>query len=168
MAQQSNPAQAVAWAPNTVWSSCDGTLAVSFGRFEQPDGLVGNYVTVWQLQGNRGYKWVYDMGAPDNPQPSPRTGPFIPEGEEAIIVPGLSSIEGRIADCPARGQSPPEIPAAEVPGAQTGGGASADGTLRWAWIHTDAGGRSVQVDWVREGAVQQALLFEAPPSRSAQ
>ncbi|QZH74001.1 MAG: hypothetical protein JY451_09535 [Erythrobacter sp.] len=162
LAQQSNPAQAVVWGPNTVWSSCDGTLAVSFGRFEQPDGLVGNYVTVWELQPDRSYKWIYDMGGPDNPQPPPRTGPVIPEGEEAIIVPGLTSIEGRIADCAVPGEVLPEISVAPLADGQSGGTVSADGTLRWTWTHSASGNRSVRVNWVRDGMVQEALAFTAP------
>lgn len=161
LAQQVNPPVSVAWTPNTVWSSCDGTLAVSFGRSQDPEGLVGSYVTVWELQSDRSYKYVYDMGAPDNPQPAPPVRDDIPE--DAIIVPGMTAIEGRIADCPDARIAAPQIPVVPQSMPQSGGGIATDRTLRWSWQHSEGGNRSVRVYWVRDGAVQEALLFEAPP-----
>ncbi|RJY09345.1 hypothetical protein [Aurantiacibacter aquimixticola] len=156
-----DPSEAVEWAPNTVWSSCDGTLAISFGRFEDTEGLVGSYVSAWALQRDGSYKYTYDLGAPDNPQPVRD-----PEGEapdDAIVVEGLRSVQGRIADCPRRGEIIPLPPLRIVDGARQETAMSDDKTLAWTWYHTDQGVRSVNVQWYRGGEWQDAVNFAAPP-----
>ncbi|WP_271079369.1 hypothetical protein [Aurantiacibacter sp. MUD61] len=160
LAAQDDPEESVVWGPNTVWSSCDGTLAVTFGRFQDPEGLVGSYVTVWELQGDGSYKWIYDMGAQDNPQPPPPEDPDIPEG--AIVVPGLTAINGMVADCPRAGEEQPEVYVPLMPMAESGGRFSEDRTLRWDWFQTASGQRSVIVNWIRDGEVQRALGWTAP------
>ncbi|MBH5321112.1 hypothetical protein [Aurantiacibacter sediminis] len=162
LAALDDPEESVVWGPNTVWSSCDGTLAVTFGRFQDTEGLVGNYVTAWELQSDGSYKWIYDIGAQDNPQPTPIEEPDIPE--DAIIVPGLTAINGMVADCPRVGEAQPEIAVQLMPMAESGGRFSADRTLRWDWFHTASGERSVIVNWVRDGEVQRALFWTAPPA----
>ncbi len=157
LATQSNPAEAVAWAPTAVWASCDGTMAVSFGRFRQPDGVVGSYATVWQLHGERDYRWTYDMGGADVPQPPPPP-PRVPPSDEVIVVPGLGLIDGKVADCP-RG-SARETPVRVVVDIPPGHGAlAADGTLAWRWEHRADGARRIVVDYLREGRWQTALDF---------
>lgn len=163
LAQQRDPPVSNAWTPNTVWSSCDGSLAVSFGRFQQPDGNVGSYVTAWELQSDNSYKYTYDLAALDNPQPVRRAQEDLPEN--AIIVPGMSSIEGRVADCPVAGSALPEIPPVSTAAAnRSGAKRSDDGTLQWTWVHTDNGARRMIVQWIREGVVQEALNFDVPPA----
>lgn len=105
--QQTNPAQAVKWQPHQVWSSCDGTLAVTKGAWQRPNG-VGYFTTVWQRQKNGDYKWVLDQG----------------DGlKEALPAPEM--IAGQVAECSKA--SPPDIPAAE--GRTVGW--SKDKTLQW-------------------------------------
>ncbi|MGB3167290.1 MAG: hypothetical protein WBA68_11000 [Alteraurantiacibacter sp.] len=164
LAGQSDPDQSVAWTPNTVWSSCDGTLAVSFGRLRNPDGKVGSYVTTWELQGDRNYKWTYDIGALDDPQPpAPPADADIPA--DSIVVAGLSSIEGRVADCPQDGiPLPPPPLAAMAQGVDFGGASARDGSLSWTWTHAPDGTRAVSVLWYREGSWQKAVDFAVPPS----
>ena len=70
-AGRADPPEPIRWAPTDVWSSCDGKLAVTLGRFLRPNGLVGDYITVWELQSDNSYKWIYDTGTPDDPQPAP-------------------------------------------------------------------------------------------------
>jgi hypothetical protein len=157
LATQSNPAEPLAWAPTAVWASCDGTLAVSFGRFRQPDGQVGSYTTVWTLQGEREYRWAYDMGGLDLPQPPPPP-PRVPPSDEVIVVPGLGLINGKVADCP-RGNAR-EMPVRVVVDIPSGHSAMADdGTLAWRWEQTDDGSRRIVVDWLRDGRWQTALDF---------
>lgn len=161
LAQQENPPVAVAWTPNTVWSSCDGTLAISFGRFQEPDGKVGSYVSAWELQDDNSYKYTYDLGALDNPQPVRQPEEELPE--DAIIVPGMTAIEGRVADCPGADAVLPEIPllSTALPH-RSGSTRSGDGTLQWTWFQSDDGQRRVTVQWVRDGSVQEALDFAVP------
>ena len=59
---RANPAQAVAWQPHHVWSSCDGTLAVTRGAWQRADGSVGYFTTVWQRQRDGEYRWMLDQG----------------------------------------------------------------------------------------------------------
>lgn len=165
IATQENPETSVAWTPNTIWSSCDGTLAVSFGRFQEPSGQVGSYVTVWELQNDRSYKYTYDMGGLDNPQPAPpEPDEDIPEG--AVIVPGMTAINGMVADCPQRGAdaAEPGARAAVFDVDESANAHSRDGTLGVRWHHRDNGERSVQVHWIRNGEVATALDFTVPPA----
>lgn len=164
LAAQANPARSVNWAPTAVWTSCDGTLAVSFGRFIQPDAIVGSYATVWALQGsgqrNRDYEWTYDMGGPDNPQPDPPAPP-LPPSDDLIVVPALDFVDGKVADC-ARGTAQPELPPV-ADGATSGGARSDDGTLQWRWEHRVDGTRALRVDFLRQGRWETALDFVMPP-----
>ena len=58
---KADPAVSVKWQPHQVWSSCDGSYAVTRGAWQQPNS-VGYFTTVWQRQKNGGYKWVLDQG----------------------------------------------------------------------------------------------------------
>jgi hypothetical protein len=163
LAAQKDPDKSVQWGPNSVWSSCDGSLAVTFGRFETAEGLFGSYTTVWELQSDREYKWVYDVGAVDDPQPP--APPELPEDDEdTIIVSGLAIIDGKVADCrSSEAPLPPTRVFAGAGDAQRGGGVSRDSTLMWRWVHATDGTRSIEVDYVREGTWQQAMEFSIPP-----
>lgn len=154
-AQASLP-QAMGWAPTAVWTSCDGSLAVSFGRYAEPAGLVGSYATVWALQDGGGYKWTYTMRGPDNPQPPPPPPRMAPD-PDVIVVPALGLIDGRVADC-LRGGAVPPAPAGEIPASS-----ARDGTLQVRWDHAADGTRRLVADYVREGRWQTALDFVMPP-----
>lgn len=72
LAKQTDPPQTVAWQPHQMWSSCDGSLAVTSGAWQRPDGTAGYFTTVWQRQRNGKYRWVLDQGdALDEPLKSP-------------------------------------------------------------------------------------------------
>ena len=162
-ARRTDPASADAWEPNTVWSSCDGTVAVTFGRVTEAGGLVGSYAAVWQLQRNNAYRWVYRLAARDVPQPPPPIADDIPD--DAIVVPGLSSISGMIADCPRTGAEiaappPPAVAGADGMAAVT---LSADGTLGWSQGTTQDGRRRFVLHWLRDGEWQTALDFAPVP-----
>ncbi len=153
-----DPAEPIRWAPTDVWSSCDGTLAVSLGRFIRPNGLVGDYVTVWELQSDNSYKWIYDTGTPDDPQPVPDPGEDLPE--DAIVVEGMTSIEGRIADCqPAVGHS--ALPLA-ITGNATRASTSADSSLTWQSSLQDDGARHMRAFYLRNGAWEQVVDLTIP------
>ena len=159
LARQPDPARATGWTPTAVWTSCDGSLAVSFGRYQQDDGMVGSYARVWTLRRDGEYDWTYEMHGPDNPQPLPPNPPVQPSSD-VIVVPALDFVEGRVADC-ARGTAQPSPPAVSD-GAQTGGARSDDGTLQWRWEHRADGTRVVRVDYLRDGRWDNALDFVMP------
>lgn len=152
LAGQADPAQAVQWAPRSIWMSCDGELAVSFGRFRNPDDQIGHFGTVWQRQPGGEYRWVYDGGAPDDPQPARLSS--LPEPEEGeIIVPGIESIAGIVADCPTSDAPLTAAPVVEATaGAASGAGRSQDGTLVWRWEHHGQGQFRLMVShWTYSG-----------------
>jgi hypothetical protein len=62
---RADPAVPVKWQPHAVWSSCDGSYAVTRGAWERP-GSTGRYVTVWQRQKDGNYKWLVDMSLADD------------------------------------------------------------------------------------------------------
>jgi hypothetical protein len=158
LATQTDPPQAVQWAPRVVVMSCDGALAVSKGRFRDPDGKVGNFVTVWERQPDGAYRYVFDAGGDDNPQPPPKEA--AQEGD--IIVTALDLVQGLIASCPRPGAPVPPPPALPIgEDGKEGATLSKDGTLRWRWTHGADGTRSIAADYFYEGRwttpVQQSL-----------
>ena len=158
IAGQADPAEAVQWEPRAVAISCDGALAVSQGRYRDPDGTVGNFVTVWERQGDGQYRYVYDAGGPDVPQPPPRRQ--VEDGD--IVVTSIDAVLGLVASCP-RGEGevppPPAIPIGEDGKADAR--LSRDGTLRWRWEQRTDGTRFAAVDYFYEGrwlsAFEQSL-----------
>lgn len=67
---KADPAQAVTWQPHHIYMSCDGSLAVSTGAWQNAKGETGRFTTIWQQQnfGQRRpdrkieWKWVFDDG----------------------------------------------------------------------------------------------------------
>lgn len=155
------------WAPTEVWSSCDGSLAVSLARYTRA-GVVGSLVTVWTRAAGEPYRWTYRAALPDNPQPAPGARPGR-EGQDVIVVDALNMINARTADCPRTDEPPPppppEIPAdlAQAPGARVSQTRAADWTLQYFWHHDPEGQRQVVVEYLRGGAWQQALALALPP-----
>ena len=111
LSKQTNPARAVQWEPYAVWMSCDGSLAVTKGAWQRPNGTVGYFTTAWRRQRNGDYKWELDQG-------------------DALAQPLAKPemIAGGVADCSA-------APGADVAPAPAGVdqrvGWSADKTLQW-------------------------------------
>lgn len=158
IAAQADPPEAVQWSPRVVVMSCDGATAVSKGRFRNPDGTVGNFVTVWERQPSGDYRYIFDVGGDDNPQPPPKQR----QEEGDIIVTALDLVQGLIASCPRPGV--PVLPPPPLPiGADGTEGAtlSKDGTLRWRWRHGADGTRFIAADYFHEGRwttpVEQSL-----------
>ena len=114
---KADPAKSVTWQPHQVWTSCDGSLAVTRGAWQGEGGVSGWFTTVWQLQKDGKYKWIADQG---EPLPMPLDPPDM--------------IVAKVADCPPgyRGKmaKPPKTAAAPFNPAQRGG-KSLDGTLGW-------------------------------------
>lgn len=122
---QRDPAEAVRWQPHQVWSSCDGTLAVTKGAWQRADGSTGYFTTVWQRDRKGEYKWVMDQGD---------------TLEQPLEEPDM--IGTRVADCRSRAVPPPVV---RVPAPGDPAGQSRDGTLAWSVFVEQDGSRTVEV-----------------------
>lgn len=148
------------WGPRTVAMSCDGQMAVSAGRFLDKDGKIGTYVTTWERQSDRNYKWTYDAGGLDNPQPPKRAD--VDDSESLITVTAIDAILGLVASCPRADAPVPPPPAVSLSNDHPGEAQlSKDGTLRWRWEHRPDGTKYVLVEYWYEGewttAIEESL-----------
>ena len=64
--KQQDPPQSVTWQPHKVWSSCDGSLAVTKGASQRADGSTGYFTTVWQAK-DGAMQQVIDAAVPPAP-----------------------------------------------------------------------------------------------------
>lgn len=128
------PAVAVKWQPYAVWSSCDGSYAVTRGSWQSPNAS-GIFATVWQRQRDGSYKWLSDMSlASQSAEPAPEM------------------ISASVADCPKRGERP--ATSAAFPGttrSDIGGGSSTDKTLQWTTTVMPDGTREMAVILWKDG-----------------
>ena len=148
-----DPETAVQWSPRTVMMSCDGKLAVSQGRFLDPEGFVGTFVTVWEREKNEDeYRWAYDVGGRDDPQPEREE-----IAAEEIVVTAYDNIQGLVADCPRSGSAPTPPALDPAGGAARGVQLSSDGTLRWVWEHRPDGTKYVRADYYTSGAWETVI-----------
>ena len=150
---RANPDQPVKWQPHQVWSSCDGSLAVTRGAWQRPDGATGWFTTVWQKQKNGRYKWVLDQG---DALPMPLDAPDMVVSKTADCPAGYRPGRGlKIKDF--KGKLPPLD-------ASRRAGQSLDGTLGWeASVAPDGARRFVvamQIDGQR--VTVQDVQMEAP------
>lgn len=149
-------------APKAVWLSCDGEAAVSYGEYAARDGERGHYITTWQRQMNRAYRWTYMLRVPDPALMRQRPGTPEMLERDAILVEAAPMIRGNVADCAPAG--PPSVPSAQSAGAAAGSGASSDGTLVWNWRHFADGGRSFSATQAAGGALTEAVRLEVGPA----
>lgn len=153
-----NPAASMQWQPYQVWSSCDGSLMVSHGAWQQGAGS-GSFTTIWQRQPDGQYKWVLDQNRA-LPQPLPQP----------------DMIAALIADCPDRPRRPANAPShgreskpkpekvRHLPPLDPAhrSGKSEDGTLSWDVTVDTSGARSLTVSWKKDGADRTALASSVP------
>ena len=155
---RADPAQAVAWQPHAVWMSCDGSLAVSTGAAQYPDGSSGYFTTVWQRQKDGEYRWIMDAG-----------------GTLAEPLKEPEFVDAQVAAC---GGLPPIAAAPDRAGGSTYGYVSDDRTLSVGARVDPWCGRIVTANLFRgnasdddpPGAVrgsEQVLSQSEPPPRSA-
>jgi len=112
---QADPAQAIVWAPDMVWASCDGSFALSTGPATYPSGRRSRFTTIWQRQNDGEYRWVTDQGF---------------DLEEGYTE--REMIAARVADCPPRSAAGRETKLARARrGESWRSNASDDRTLAW-------------------------------------
>ena len=146
-----DPAQAVAWSPRAVYVSCDGGYGVSTGPWTRADGSTGTFTTIWRRQRKGSFKWMLDFGSDH---------PFAAASNDDLLI------DGKVADCPARGgpggperarnnERLPVVPIPNPPPA-SGEGQSNDGTLRWRWTNGPEG-RTLEVMMRYQGEERQVI-----------
>jgi hypothetical protein len=148
---EADPAEPIAWEPDAVWMSCDGSYAVSTGPANHPSGKRSRFVTVWQRQANGEYRWVLDQGF---------------DLEDGYAQPEM--ISARVADCPQRASGARR--AKRFPSPQRGlawtSGASPDGTLAWTTRQSADCARTLTVRTRQDGEMREVYRREsAPPPR---
>lgn len=160
---RTNPPRAVKWQTTQVWSSCDGSLAVSHGAW-QGVGDHGWFTTIWQRQQDGFYRYVLDHGD---------------SLKEPLPIPEM--VPGRVADCPPRTASAPDsemapatprkpVRKSRMPTAPfdplARSGQSRDRTLDWAVTVNPAGGHHLVISWLKDGARHVAHEDRvAPPAQ---
>ena len=128
---RADPAVSVTWQPQAVWSSCDGSYAVTRGVWQGPASS-GDLATVWQRQTDGGYKWLLDMSL-----------------VQAQSSPAPEMVAARVADC-ARGAT--IVPWSPPPsGTDAKQGFSVDRTLQWS-SSVDARGERLIMALIWNGA----------------
>jgi hypothetical protein len=151
---KSNPAQSVKWQPHQVWSSCDGSIAVTRGAWQSERGT-GWFTTIWQRQKKGDYKWIMDQGD---------------ETPMALDAPDM--IVAKVAECPpnyrggrqkrkdAKGKVSLGDPAYRA-------GQADDGTLTWEVRVAADGGRNFTMSLKQDGAMVPVQVIEvaAPPAK---
>ncbi len=148
---KADPAQAVTWQPHHIYMSCDGSMAVSTGAWQNAKGETGRFTTIWQQQdfGQRrpdrkvDWKWVFDDGQPlDKPLAEP------------------DYVETDVASCKPDSAAPL---ATAMPANSGRTGASADRTLLWSAALASDGSRIVSVDLAREdGSFKRVHQYTVP------
>jgi hypothetical protein len=144
---KANPAVPYKWQPHQVWSSCDGSIAVTRGAWQQGENS-GWFSTIWQRQQKGQYKWILDQG---DALPMPLDPPDM--------------IVAKVADCPPnyRGKKqkrkdikkdvPLGDPARRI-------GQSDDGTLTWDVAVEPTGARRFSMSMKIDGAMTPVQVIE--------
>lgn len=117
---RANPAQSVRWQTHKVFIACDGTLGVTTGAAQWPDGRQGYFTTIWRRKDKsratqeilKQWEWVLDTG-----------------GQLQTPLEAPEWLETRVASC--KGQPGPAEPTSVDMNAQHHSGSSKDQSLRW-------------------------------------
>lgn len=141
---RADPPVPVRWQPSDVWSSCDGSYAVTRGAWQRP-GSIGSFATVWQRQKDGKYKWLLDMSLADEAAPA-----------------SADTVNATVADCPRGKREAPAQSVTTAPDtAETRSGKSDDGTLGWAARSVD-GARMFSLSLLKDGAMREVLTVRLP------
>jgi ketosteroid isomerase-like protein len=152
LARQKDPPESVRWQPHQVWMSCDGSLAVSKGAWQRPDGSFGYFTTVWERQQDGEYKWVMDQG---DVLAEPLAEPDVVESETASCTPEEPGPDIRLT---------PVAP----DNTRMIGGRSQDGSLEWSIAYSPGTHRRhMLVTLVREGKRWGVFMQTVYPAAGA-
>jgi hypothetical protein len=143
-----DPAQPIIWEPDLVWSSCDGSFALSTGPATWPNGRKSRFATIWQRQDNGEYRWVLDQGLdPDANYARPEM------------------ISAQVAECRERPAGSRREKARR--GLAWQSGRSNDGTLAWTTELAADCSRRFTVTALQAGAMVEVFSARAAPPPAA-
>ena len=137
-----DPAQPILWGPDSAWSSCDGSFAVTTGEAAYPSGRKGRFLTVWQRQDSGEYRWVLDQGFDS------AGGAIDPE-----------TIPAKVAECPKGPRPDRRVRRGEA----WGSGAANDGTLAWETMIAADCSRTAVVRMAGTDGMDEMFRKTAPP-----
>lgn len=143
-----DPAQPILWEPDLVWSSCDGSFALSTGPATWPSGRRTRFATIWQRQDDGSYRWVLDQGL------DPDAGAAKPE-----------MIAANVAECGEGARTERRARYRARRGLPWQSGTSDDVTLAWSSSLAADCSRSFAVRARRGGAMAEVFTARAaaPP-----
>ncbi|MGK2911639.1 MAG: hypothetical protein ACSLE1_17825 [Sphingobium sp.] len=144
-----DPLASVKWKPEKVLMSCDGSVGVSTGSWQQPDGSIGFFTTIWRRDNKGRWRWVLDHG-----------------DTLKTARPAADFITTRLATCPRDRRPEPPAVAGIAPIPTPGIGASDDDSLKWRTEVRADKSRRVTISLLSNGAYENALIDEvaAPAS----
>ena len=162
-----DPGFARQWTPTAVYLSCDGSMAVTRGKYRDGRGIWGYYATVWERGKDWEYRTLYELSGADaelTERENRAARPSV-EADGVIVVEGVDTIRGIVADCAAAGVPVPPAPIPALPeGSRAGGGFAADRTLQWLWTQLPDGRRSLAVGHLQGGTWTKAFELGFPAS----
>jgi hypothetical protein len=136
---RAEPAVAVKWQPHAVWSSCDGSFAVTRGAWTSANGA-GHFATVWQRQKDGSYKWLADMSlATERVQAAPEM------------------VAATVADCQTDDAAAVAVAIVGEEKSDVQTRSATDGTLTWSTIVRLDGTRVITLHIWKNGDLQQAF-----------
>jgi hypothetical protein len=187
--KRANPPQSVKWQPHEVWSSCDGSYAVTRGAWQGAGGKFGYFTTLWERQPKaRGYKWLLDQGndmaveiaAPEmiaglvaDCRPRQAGGPdgAGPDGRPGGPPPGGKPKDRNAKPPVLTPATTPAIPGVEPIAISLEGdrkdGRSRDGTLDWSSVVAPDGARIFVVRMWKGGEMREVLRSVVNAEKSA-
>ncbi|MXO65891.1 hypothetical protein [Altericroceibacterium endophyticum] len=134
------------WRPYNVWSSCDGSLAATYGAYEQSARNFGDYVTIWRRAEKGEYRAVVRLA---RQLPAPAKRPEFAQAKTAQCGADHLFHDAR-SDRPDFSAIDPTAPS----------GAAFDDTLTYRWAADDDS--FIRVSMMRDGEMQPIIDFHSP------
>lgn len=144
-----DPAKAIVWEPDQVYSSCDGSYVFSTGPATWPSGWRSRFTTVWQRQADGRFRFVLDQSFDLESDYKPR-----------------EMVGASVADCPpGRSNAAPFDQVRRSAAWQNG--QSNDGTLVWTTTLAPDCARTQKIAIRRNGVMQEVFNRTAAAPKAA-
>ncbi|RST29679.1 hypothetical protein HMF7854_01680 [Sphingomonas ginkgonis] len=148
---RADPPSPLSWQPVVSFQSCDGSLAIDQGPWQDSGSRLGRFTTVWlraETSAGRRWMWVYDGG-------ETLTRPLARAARAVGRRASCTALPANVPDADSREQGFLPPPDAPMPTAQAHH--SADYSLRYAYW-SDASGRRTFRAWLWKGRAWQLII----------